>query len=173
MNCKRCQKEFEPKNSIQVFCSSKCNLCYNQLKWQQSHKKPCSQCPNLVKPYGNLCRWCAAKPRKIVFATMSLKELKKLNKHPRQWEGRIRTDARQLAGIGHSCFVCGYSKHFEVCHIKPIASFADEALVSEINSLSNLSILCRNCHWEQEMGLILVPSIASKGGFEPNQPLGS
>lgn len=173
MNCKRCQKEFQPKTKNQLFCSFGCRSCFNQLEWQRANKKPCSQCPNLVKPYGRLCRWCAAKSRKIVFGNMSLQELKLLNKHPRQWEGRIRTEARHIAGNGHSCFVCGYDKHFEVCHIKPIASFADNSLISEINSLYNLSILCRNCHWEQEMGLLSVPSIASKGGFEPNHSSGS
>lgn len=46
------------------------------------------------------------------------------------------------------CNSCGYDKHYEVCHIKAVSDFPDEALVEEINSIDNLMALCPNCHWE-------------------------
>jgi 5-methylcytosine-specific restriction endonuclease McrA len=44
------------------------------------------------------------------------------------------------------CNICGYSRHIEVCHLKPIKDFAVDDI--EVNSLYNLIGLCRNCHWE-------------------------
>lgn len=102
---------------------------------------------------------------------MTLRDLKLINKYPRQWENRIRTQSRDIAGNGNACFVCAYSKHFEVCHLKPISAFPDEALISEINAKANLAILCRNCHWEQENGdLVVTKTLASVKGFEPPKP---
>jgi hypothetical protein len=46
------------------------------------------------------------------------------------------------------CKVCGYAKHVEVCHIKSVSEFTDEALIGEINALNNLVYLCPNHHWE-------------------------
>lgn len=48
------------------------------------------------------------------------------------------------------CNVCGYDKHYEVCHIKSIASFKSNTSVSIINDLTNLIALCPNCHWEHD-----------------------
>lgn len=167
MECKRCNKHFEKKTYNQLFCSKRCQENYNQLNWQRHHKNNCKQCGITVKLTSSLCKKCIAQSRKIIKSTMTLGQLKSLSKRPRQWESRIRTEARDIVGEGHSCFNCNYSLHFEVCHIKPIASFDEEELVSTINSPQNLTVLCRNCHWEQEHGFIQVPSIASKEGFEP------
>lgn len=46
------------------------------------------------------------------------------------------------------CEVCGYAKHVELCHIRPITDFPPEALLKEVNSESNNVVLCRNHHWE-------------------------
>lgn len=47
-----------------------------------------------------------------------------------------------------SCSICGYDKHFEVCHIKAVSEFEDTVTIEEINNINNLTALCRNCHWE-------------------------
>lgn len=52
------------------------------------------------------------------------------------------------------CSVCGYDKHFEICHIKPVSDFEDSATLKEINNIDNLVALCRNCHWEFDNKLI-------------------
>lgn len=51
-------------------------------------------------------------------------------------------------GKDKKCEKCGYDKHVEICHIKSVSSFPDEAYLKEINSPSNLLYLCPNCHWE-------------------------
>lgn len=52
------------------------------------------------------------------------------------------------------CAICGYDKHVEVAHIKPVSGFSDEATMREINSFSNLIGLCPNHHWEFDNGLL-------------------
>lgn len=45
------------------------------------------------------------------------------------------------------CADCSWDKHVEVCHIQSISSFPKTSLVSEVNAVSNLKLLCPNCHW--------------------------
>ena len=53
-----------------------------------------------------------------------------------------------------ACVVCGYDKHVEVAHIRPVSEFSPEATVEEINRLQNLAGLCPNHHWEHDNGLL-------------------
>lgn len=53
-----------------------------------------------------------------------------------------------------SCYICGYSIHVQVCHIKPVSSFKEESTLSEINDISNLIALCPNHHWEFDNGFL-------------------
>lgn len=54
------------------------------------------------------------------------------------------------------CKICGYDKHVEVCHIKSVSSFNDDALITIINDLTNLVGMCPNHHWEFDHGLITI-----------------
>jgi hypothetical protein len=64
----------------------------------------------------------------------------------------IRQHGKRLAKIKKwytsECETCGYNKHTELCHIKPIHTFSDDVLLCDINSKDNIKFLCRNCHWE-------------------------
>lgn len=44
------------------------------------------------------------------------------------------------------CAICGYDKHVEIAHIKPVSDFADSCTIAEINSIDNLIALCPNHH---------------------------
>ena len=61
-----------------------------------------------------------------------------------QQDYRLRQKTKQIK----ECQFCGYSKRVEVCHIKPISSFDKDTPIDTINDMSNLLILCPNCHWE-------------------------
>lgn len=67
---------------------------------------------------------------------------------------RLRgTVIRQTARIiccnrPYKCFKCGYDKHIEICHIKPVSQFSLESTIKEVNDTNNLILLCPNCHWE-------------------------
>src|SRR5690606_31664279 len=78
----------------------------------------------------------------------SKKSLEKLhssskNAHIR---GLARTYLKHLTK--KPCANCGYNKHVELCHIKPIRSFDENSKICEVNSVNNVIQLCRNCHWE-------------------------
>lgn len=68
---------------------------------------------------------------------------------------KIRYHARNLyENILTKCENCGYDKHIEICHIKPIKNFSDSSTIKEINQRSNIIGLCPNCHWEFDNGFI-------------------
>jgi hypothetical protein len=54
------------------------------------------------------------------------------------------------------CKNCGYDRHVEICHIRPINSFPEDTPVAVVNDLSNLVALCPNCHWEFDHGLLVL-----------------
>lgn len=69
----------------------------------------------------------------------------------------IRDHAGKVYGIIRGitpCKVCGYTNHVEVCHIRAVSDFPDDALISEINNISNLIGLCPNHHWEFDHGFL-------------------
>jgi predicted HNH restriction endonuclease len=69
---------------------------------------------------------------------------------------RLRADARRqyFAARPYRCAQCGYDKHIEVSHKRPLASFPGDTPISVVNSLDNLVGLCPNCHWEFDHGLL-------------------
>lgn len=60
------------------------------------------------------------------------------------------TDTYKNSDKPKCCLVCGYSKTYEVAHIKGVADFNGNSLISEINDISNLIALCPNHHWEYD-----------------------
>jgi len=77
------------------------------------------------------------------------------DKHPSWAAAYIRTNNRTVNKelLNLPCARCGYDKHVELCHIKPLAAFTEDALVTEINHRDNVIQLCRNCHWEMDHAL--------------------
>jgi hypothetical protein len=75
------------------------------------------------------------------------------------WHARnaITWDARRSynrSGRPKVCATCGYSRHTQVCHKRPVSQFSGDTLVSEINSLENLVPLCPTHHWELDHGFL-------------------
>jgi len=53
------------------------------------------------------------------------------------------------------CDYCGYDRHVDVCHIKPIHEFDNSySRVIEVNNPLNLICLCPNHHWELDHGYL-------------------
>jgi len=72
-------------------------------------------------------------------------------KHDRQYHNRVRDHAKRVMREelkDAKCARCGYSKHIEICHLKPIKDFSEDTLLITVNDKSNLVLLCPNCHWE-------------------------
>ena len=54
------------------------------------------------------------------------------------------------------CYICGYDKHVEIAHIKPVSEFDDNTTIAEINNIDNLIALCPNHHWEYDNGFLKI-----------------
>jgi predicted restriction endonuclease len=62
------------------------------------------------------------------------------------------------AELSRKCAICGYDLHIDICHIKPIKDFPDDAYIADINNTTNLIALCKNHHWELDHGLLILPT---------------
>lgn len=74
----------------------------------------------------------------------------------------VRSRAQRAYKQFTNCQICGYSKHVEVCHIKPVSSFDLNTPLKIVNAPENIAILCRNHHWELDNGILLVNKIPSR-----------
>jgi hypothetical protein len=78
----------------------------------------------------------------------------------RSWNPDIR---------GRPCQKCGYSKHTELAHIRPVRDFPHTATLGEIHASSNLLVLCGKCHWEfdhDQLKLTDIPARSAVGVSE-------
>jgi len=173
VTCENCSKEFfknksEAARSPRHFCSRSCaNSKHNTEKAKRSKKqRTCTLCTKSyiqTKARRKICEVCFVPP--LCKDNMTLSQCKdKLSvqgKHPSWYtvhvRGHNRTKNKKLAT---SCQKCGYSKHVECCHIKPVASFEGNATLAEINHVDNIVVLCRNCHWEfdhNQLSIVDIP----------------
>lgn len=143
MKCINCNKETNNKK----FCSRSCSAIFtNKIVVKRKKTKKCICCNDLILTSQTYCKKC--KPKNIL-NDMTLQEAMYIDCHRSSVYAKIRSRARsQCRSRNQVCEICGYSKHVEVCHIRPIHFFPLDTLISEINSSSNLKLLCPNCHWE-------------------------
>lgn len=144
MQCINCSLETDnPK-----FCSMSCAAKHNNKihPKRPKSKNVCKGCglPKLSRNKVTYCKSC----RPNYGQDMTLAEAKYLKHGMQNTYSLIRQRARHSMRHITSCTECGYSKHVEVAHIKPVSSFTDDTLISVINHPSNLKVLCPNCHWE-------------------------
>lgn len=157
--CEYCNKEFKRKEyklaKYHHYCSSECFYKHTNLE-----KPLCILCKKnrVSRINGKKCSECSK--AKYDVWNMTLAECTYIG-GPSGVEAkyaRIREAARRFykeqCKLG--CQNCKYSKHVEVCHIKSISSYDPNTLVSEINDSKNIFILCRNCHWEFDHGLLII-----------------
>jgi hypothetical protein len=136
------------------FCGKSCAAKYNNKKYQKRklERTNCSKCGDLIgrKSFTDrriLCNSC--NPSYVDWDNLILEEVKGLRRY--QKHSVIRSNARRKyfkANPESKCKICGYNKHVEVCHIKPIHTYSLDTKVGLINSLDNLVGLCPNHHWE-------------------------
>ncbi len=179
VNCSNCNKlidKLPTKTSSGVwFCSRSCSTSFNNTKRTkkcQSKKLCCRKnCNNNVDVWTeNLCSF--HKQNRIeklqVGDTTTMGELRNTKSVKNQHRSsrhnilghRARYHLKHL--LQEPCFQCGYTRHVELCHIKPLRAFSDEDLVSEANHESNVVPLCPNCHWEMDHDEEMLKSIGAK-----------
>jgi hypothetical protein len=176
--CKFCDKD----TTNPVFCCKSCAASYNNKEFPKRIKGDSTKikgdstkkCP--IKKYSIKEKFCIVcgiqvnyrskyclehNPQYVDWNKITLGDIVynedqvKANRYT-----KVRDNSKRIyfsSNRPQECSHCGYSKHFEVCHIKPIHMFDLTTPISAINSLDNLIALCPNCHWEFDNGLIPVP----------------
>ena len=155
MNCLLCNKE---TTNPKFCCKSHAATYNNKIYHKRSPIKRYCSCGKSFYPTNNssrrLCNDCQQyRNTSTKYKNMTIKEYNDKSsvkhKHPSWKNSHIRSFNRQWNKDLHKvCEHCGYDKHVELCHIKPVSSFPETAMVSEVNDLTNLIALCPNCHWE-------------------------
>jgi 5-methylcytosine-specific restriction endonuclease McrA len=185
-SCDYCGKSFyrKPcniKNAKHHFCNHECRSLFILKGTPRLIKSTCSTCGTDIQK-----RSCATKFKTTehFFCSRDCKNkfsfengqrgISKIADRPLSFYA-LRKDANRFAAITSNarmitrdrrkiCTNCGYSKHVETCHIKAISSFPLDTLVGTINAPENLVLLCPNCHWEFDHGILL---LMHAQGIEP------
>lgn len=159
--CTKCQKEkelydfykrAESKDGYRAQCIECTKLGLDNEKRKHSQNNPCDYCGELCwskKKTNRRCEKCKIKHSREKMSKLTIGE-KTYTKHKYAKYSYIRFHAKQLAKELNwtKCKKCGYDKHVEICHIKPVASYPENTTLEVINSIDNLLPLCPNCHWE-------------------------
>jgi hypothetical protein len=156
MNCLNCNKTLEGKWA-KKFCNKSCAATYNGKAHPKRSKEranwpKCRTCDNtVVAKYYVYCRECITKRKHFHGIPADEQTIEHASR--RGGANRydiIRTHARRIyrKELEGSCEKCGYDKHVELCHIKPISAFDKQTVTVEVNHRSNIMFLCPNCHWE-------------------------
>lgn len=131
---------------VRQYCSQSCAAKMANRNRKRVSRGPsvkvCPEC-NLPKLKGDIrCFDC--------WQITNLSKTKAALSHP-----QIRSHARTIMKpSGRACELCGYSKFVEVCHVRPVEDFPPESTLGDINAPTNLRLLCPNCHWEFDHGLL-------------------
>lgn len=155
--CLNCQgPTLNPK-----FCSRSCAaIINNSIHIKKPTVKRCKRCNDIIATnytQKTLCKNC--RKTYVNWSEVTLQEFKQRFKTIFNMNARIRALARQTykkSDKPKRCSICGYSKFYEVCHVKAIKDFSNDTKVSEVNNINNLISLCPNCHWELDHNLIKV-----------------
>lgn len=181
--CKNCGKEFDKLEREILkhpnhFCSKNCSASFNNKGKQRNPPKIriCKQCKTeyFYKRKSNSYNFCTEcySNNKIRISdyikTLSIGEYRNKisvqGKHPSWINSHIRLFTRKwnekLRVL--PCQYCGYDKHVELCHIKPIISFPDESILGTVNGEDNILVLCPNHHWEFDNGYITLEDIPKR-----------
>ena len=172
ITCANCGKESQKlvtdiRRTINDFCSRSCSTAFNNQRQPKRLPSPrvCIECNqtfriSVEKHRGRsgLCPACTPTPEEIRERTLASyrQRLSVAGRHPSWRNAHIRGLNRSWNKhlLRRPCQNCGYVKHIELAHRRPISSFPETATVGEVNALENNLVLCRNCHWEYDHGLL-------------------
>jgi len=147
------ERLFETKKK--KFCNRHCSSTYNNAAFPKRKRRPrhCFICKKRIeyeRPDGyirKLCSECLKGYRtRVGGKTKKQTSPRAICSHAR-WQTRSRQQR---------CISCNYDRHVETCHLKPISKFSPLDQVDTINNPKNLILLCRNCHWEFDHGLLVL-----------------
>lgn len=161
VKCKNCGIMFDKtpsdiKKSPNHFHNRSCATTYNNRKNPKRKKKKyyCKVCGTEVPHRRTVCD--KHLHNRVDWSKRTLKDILVINGRRQDNYMRIRDHARKLyirSERPQCCERCGYTHHFQICHIKPIYEFNLNTPITVVNAPENLIALCPNCHWELDNGL--------------------
>ena len=77
----------------------------------------------------------------------------------------------RLFGPDLECWVCGYAKIVETCHIKAIKDFPPTTLLKVVNDIDNLLLLCPNHHKELDRHMMAASEVKRPQAVDSVPPL--
>lgn len=148
--CLKCKKlTTNPK-----FCSRSCSASYNdKLKPKRQKLGRCFICNVVITTNNKYCLY--HRPHKYTEEGLTIEQIKL--KYKNHYSAPIRDKARRAykeTQLPKFCIVCGYSKFYELCHLKAINTFSDDTPISVVNDFDNLVPLCPTHHWEYDHHLL-------------------
>jgi hypothetical protein len=163
-----CGREFKPKNKRNIkYCSSSCAAKVNNRLYPKRIKGPDSTCkcgqPKCIESIQ--CHECKKQQHYELLMSKPMSDYIHNNSATRAKYNSVRTWARRTMerhGPKKECSVCGFDIVVEVCHIKSITEFSEDALMGEVNALDNLVYLCPNHHAMFDRGLIILTKQAGR-----------
>lgn len=163
------KQESEIKRTANNFCSRKCSNTHYRKQHTPNPPKIhiCSNCGGdyqNIKGYRSraYCQKCRLSKPKDFMKSMTLgyvhSALCLKGKHQSWANAQVREMNRSWnkSLMLLPCANCGYSKHVELCHKKPITDFLESTTLGEVNHPLNVVQLCRNCHWEFDHGFLIL-----------------
>jgi hypothetical protein len=149
---KKATTEVKRSKSGKMYCSRSCAAKINNQEHPKRKMEGLCKCGKPIHKFLTYCSYCY---QISLIDDKTYGELKGVTKY--QKNSRIRGHARKKylkSNLTKCCVLCEYSTHIDICHIKEISSFPDNATIKEINDLSNLIALCKNHHWEFDHNLL-------------------
>lgn len=144
------------------FCSRSCAAAVNNRGKQRNRRRerPCPRCGTVqALPNRKYCGECW----RAISAENTARNLHSIHAAASyQRSATIRRHARKVyaeSGRPQACAICGYDRHVEVCHVKPINRWPRDTPIAVINDLANLVALCPNHHWELDHQLVSVQGL--------------
>lgn len=152
--CQFCKSKTKNPKFCSRSCAAKLN---NTINPKRKLQNTCVDCGKPITRSRTRCKedyllWLKNNQAK----DMTLQEAIYWKHHKSSAFALVRSRARASEKMKKikSCEICGYSKHVQACHKKPISSFSLNTKISIINENDNIMCLCPNCHWEYDHGLL-------------------
>jgi len=176
VSCAFCKKDIykrpcDIRKSANTYCSLSCAAKNNNKNKKICPKKPivraCTECgKDFIRgrnEKGLLSRKFKCDPCSIVkeikynqgFNDCTKAELFNRRKNWQSARSTIQKWARKILFDNSSdkeCIICGYSLHVDACHIRGVADFPGDTLISVINHINNLVPMCKNHHTAYDDG---------------------
>ncbi len=135
------------------FCSRTCSaIVNNKLKLKRPPQGRCKICQIPITTRHRYCTDC--RPSPTIDLNRPINEMFYAANRAGRFTGIREHAKKSIKHRQQSCQNCSWDIHVECCHIKSIASFPPDTPIGIVNHPDNLILLCPNCHYCFDNGLL-------------------